>query len=319
MFTLRSFALGTPIVIVGVLLTSLLGAEFASAQVPRLLHYQATLAAAEGPVEGPADVRVAFYPQPSGGTPIADWQETHRGVPLSDGRVDLLLGSRTPLPSSVFETQSLYLEVSINGDAMPRLPVASTAFAVRAGTAEEVAPQSINASALASGAVTSAALADNAVTARVLAPGHVITALNGLTNEVELVAGDNVSIDEDSEAGTITIEADDRRWSSRRWKADIEPLQGLALVQQLRGVRYRWIDSGVLDLGVIAEEVGAVVPEVVTYAPNGVDAETVDYARLVALLIEAIKEQQAQIETDRSHLREIRTRVEALEEKQEAQ
>jgi hypothetical protein len=59
--------------------------------------------------------------------------------------------------------------------------------------------------------------------------------------------------------------------------------------------------------------VGTVVPEVVTYAPNGVDAETVDYARLVALLVEAIKAQQLQIDADRAALDAIHARLEALE------
>ena len=55
------------------------------------------------------------------------------------------------------------------------------------------------------------------------------------------------------------------------------------------------------------------VPEVVTYAPNGVDAETVSYARLVTLLVEAVKEQQAQIAADRVRLQQMEARLEALE------
>jgi len=49
------------------------------------------------------------------------------------------------------------------------------------------------------------------------------------------------------------------------------------------------------EIGVIAEEVGAVVPEVVEWEPNGKDARGVDYSRLTALLIEAAKQQQAEI------------------------
>jgi hypothetical protein len=46
------------------------------------------------------------------------------------------------------------------------------------------------------------------------------------------------------------------------------------------------------EIGVIAKEVGAVVPEVVSYEENGKDARGVDYSRLTALLIEALKQQQ---------------------------
>lgn len=42
----------------------------------------------------------------------------------------------------------------------------------------------------------------------------------------------------------------------------------------------------------IAEEVGAVVPEVVSFEANGKDVRGVDYSRLTALLIEAVKQQQ---------------------------
>ena len=41
---------------------------------------------------------------------------------------------------------------------------------------------------------------------------------------------------------------------------------------------------------------GEVLPELVQYEDNGVDAKSLDYARLVPLLIEAVKEQQQEIE-----------------------
>ena len=66
-------------------------------------------------------------------------------------------------------------------------------------------------------------------------------------------------------------------------------------MQALRGVTYDWKASGKHDIGLIAEEVGEVIPEIVAYEENGVDAKSVDYPRLVAVLIEAIKEQQLEI------------------------
>ena len=86
-------------------------------------------------------------------------------------------------------------------------------------------------------------------------------------------------------------------YSSRRWKTNIQPLQNaLGMVEQLRGVSYDLKDSGKHEIGVIAEEVGAVVPELVSYEENGKDARGVDYGRLTALLIEATKEQQVLIQ-----------------------
>ncbi len=85
-------------------------------------------------------------------------------------------------------------------------------------------------------------------------------------------------------------------YSSRRWKTNIQTLpDALAKVERLRGVTYDLKDSGKHEVGVIAEEVGAVVPEIVTWDKNGTDAQGVDYSRLTAVLIEAVKAQQTQI------------------------
>jgi trimeric autotransporter adhesin len=93
-------------------------------------------------------------------------------------------------------------------------------------------------------------------------------------------------------------------FSSRRWKTNIQTLQGaLGKVEQLRGVSYDLKANGKHEVGVIAEEVGAVVPEVVTWEGNGKDARSVDYTRLTALLIEATKEQQREIQAQQAALR----------------
>ena len=86
-------------------------------------------------------------------------------------------------------------------------------------------------------------------------------------------------------------------YSSRRFKTNIQPLHdALGKVEQLRGVSYTLKATGKQEIGVIAEEVGAVVPEVVKYEPNGKDATGVDYERLTALLIESTKQQQREID-----------------------
>lgn len=103
-------------------------------------------------------------------------------------------------------------------------------------------------------------------------------------------------------------------YSSRRWKTNIQPLQNaLGKVEQLRGVSYDLEKSGKHQIGVIAEEVGAVVPEVVSYEENGKDARGVDYSRLTALLIEATKEQQQEIQELRSELQATRQTLQSLQ------
>ena len=98
-------------------------------------------------------------------------------------------------------------------------------------------------------------------------------------------------------------------YSSRRWKTNIEPLKNpLSKVMSLRGVSFDWKENGKHDIGFIAEEVGEIVPEVVAYEANGKDAQSVDYARLTALLVEAVKEQQKMID-------EMKVEIEVLKAK----
>ena len=81
--------------------------------------------------------------------------------------------------------------------------------------------------------------------------------------------------------------------SSRRWKTNIEDIEsGLELLDQLRGVRYTWDEEhgGNRDIGFIAEEVGEILPEIVNYDVNGVDAIAMDYSKITPVLVQAMKE-----------------------------
>jgi trimeric autotransporter adhesin len=109
-------------------------------------------------------------------------------------------------------------------------------------------------------------------------------------------------------------------YSSRRWKTNIHTLHGaLAKVEQLRGVSYDLKASGKHEVGVIAEEVGAVVPEIVSWEKNGKDAQGVDYSRLTALLIEATKEQQALIHKQQDQIKAQQAQIKAQRAQSELQ
>jgi hypothetical protein len=72
------------------------------------------------------------------------------------------------------------------------------------------------------------------------------------------------------------------------------------------GYEFDWIpmegihDNIGHDIGVIAQEVQKVLPEIVTTRDNGYMA--VKYEKMIAVLIEAIKEQQKQIDEIKSKL-----------------
>lgn len=83
--------------------------------------------------------------------------------------------------------------------------------------------------------------------------------------------------------------------SSRRFKENVTKLSNAtALVEQLQGVRFSWKDTGKPALGLIAEEVATVLPELVARKEGGNQIEGVDYPALTAVLIEAVKEQGAE-------------------------
>jgi hypothetical protein len=109
-------------------------------------------------------------------------------------------------------------------------------------------------------------------------------------------------------------------YSSRRWKTNIQTLHNaLGTVEQLRGVSYDLKANGKHEVGVIAEEVGTVLPEVVTWDTNGNDARGVDYGRLGALLIEATKEQQVIIRKQQVQLDAQQGQIQAERERGNAQ
>lgn len=80
--------------------------------------------------------------------------------------------------------------------------------------------------------------------------------------------------------------------SSIRWKENIanipEPLEKLS---HINGVYFDWDDEhgGYHSIGFIAEEVGAVLPEIVSYEENGIDARGMDYSKMTPLILEAVK------------------------------
>tara|TARA_R110000772_G_scaffold82445_2_gene174870 strand:+ start:1899 stop:4802 length:2904 start_codon:yes stop_codon:yes gene_type:complete len=91
------------------------------------------------------------------------------------------------------------------------------------------------------------------------------------------------------QAGTFNTTSD------RNTKKDIKPIENaLEKVQQLGGYSFTFKETDEKSSGVIAQEVQKVMPELVQEGGEG--HLTVQYGNMVGLLIEAIKEQQAQID-----------------------
>ena len=79
------------------------------------------------------------------------------------------------------------------------------------------------------------------------------------------------------------------------FKSDIKPiLNASAVLNSLSPVEFRWKDNGEKAFGMIAQEVEAVLPEIVHYKPD--DTRTVSYIQLIPFLISVVQEQQKQID-----------------------
>ena len=97
-------------------------------------------------------------------------------------------------------------------------------------------------------------------------------------------------------------------------KDNIRPIESAIFkVQQIRGVTFDWNEkAGKIeqqkghDVGLIAQEVEKVLPEVVQIREDGIKA--ISYEKVVPLLVEAVKDQQVIIEN-------LENRIKLLEDK----
>jgi hypothetical protein len=103
-------------------------------------------------------------------------------------------------------------------------------------------------------------------------------------------------------SGNLTMAGNITAYSDIRIKKDITVIENaLEKVSKIRGVTYTRIDEGSSNArqsGVIAQEVELVLPEVVSEDASGI--KNVAYGNMVGLLIEAIKEQQIEIQQMKS-------------------
>ncbi|MBX3389846.1 MAG: tail fiber domain-containing protein [Phycisphaeraceae bacterium] len=105
--------------------------------------------------------------------------------------------------------------------------------------------------------------------------------------------------------------------SSARYKHDVRPL--LDRLVQLEPVEFTWNENmpeigsvgGTKDVGMIAEDVAKVLPEAVTFIDG--KPEGLNYTRLTALAIRAIKDQQRELEKKDRELAALRERLDRLE------
>lgn len=121
------------------------------------ISYQGRLADSGGnPINANIGMTFRIYNASTGGSAL--WTETYPAVQVSNGLFHVLLGSVTPLPNSLFSSNTtLYLGITVGADSemTPREQLASAPYAMQAGQALTVPDGVITSSKIANSAVKS--------------------------------------------------------------------------------------------------------------------------------------------------------------------
>ena len=97
----------------------------------------------------------------------------------------------------------------------------------------------------------------------------------------------------------VTTSFDFNSTSDIKLKTNIKKIESpIEKILQISGVTFNWKKDNRSSVGVIAQEIESVFPELV----QGEDPKTVNYNGLIALLIECIKDQQIEINILKSKL-----------------
>ena len=103
----------------------------------------------------------------------------------------------------------------------------------------------------------------------------------------------SLTVDTLTVSGTVTA-TDVNTTSDAQYKENVITITNpMDILNSINGVSFNWKDSGNKSYGVIAQELQQVMPELVKQDDRGL---SVSYIPLIAILIEAVKEQQKQID-----------------------
>jgi hypothetical protein len=144
---------------------------FVAAQVPQTLSYQGVITTDGGqPVDdGDYSIHFRLYAGPESGEPL--WSESQT-VDVTNGLFNVLLGSAALLDLPFDQPYYLGVTIGESSELTPRTALSSSAYSFRARSVDD---------------------------------GQVVTSLNGLRDNISLVAGDNIGLTQND--STIVISA----------------------------------------------------------------------------------------------------------------
>jgi hypothetical protein len=118
----------------------MLAANLCWGEIPHQINYQGMLTDTGGnPLDGDYNLTFKIYSQSSGGSAL--WSEAQTGISVENGLFNVILGSITPIPSSVFADTLRYLGITVGTDSelSPRIRLTSIPYAYRALVADSAA------------------------------------------------------------------------------------------------------------------------------------------------------------------------------------
>ncbi len=154
-----------------------------------LLSYQGYLTDANSePLSGDVDITFRLYDAPSSGTAL--WTEAHtntNAVPVADGLFNVMLGSLTPISSTVWSSGASYLGVQVgnDGEMSPREVVGNVPAALT----------------VPDGAIKTDKIADGAVT-----QDKAPSLLKSANGDNEIIHSGNQVFDGTDDNGFVTVE-----------------------------------------------------------------------------------------------------------------
>lgn len=153
-----------------ILLSALFSFELYSQSIPQTINFQGVLKDASGNIVSNGDYNVTFkiYNAETGGTEL--WTET-KLVNVVDGIFSTQLGSVTPITLPFDAAYWLGITFGSGSELTPRVPFSSVPYSRM-----------------------SLSVPDNSLTASKIHSGQIVKSLNGLKDNINLVAGSNVTI-----------------------------------------------------------------------------------------------------------------------------
>ena len=130
------------------------------------------------------------------------------------------------------------------------------------------------------------------------------------TNATWITLADlNTSSYHDLYAQDLTVAGTLTETSSRRYKKNIKPITDqLKKLIQLQGVEYDRKESQNHEIGLIAEEVNKVYPDLVSKNDEG-QTEGIQYSKLTSVLVESIKELKSLVDSQNNRIQELEAKL----------